>query len=277
MIADALGELYPLLTLQIAIKCIAEHSKKGVLLLADELMKAEDTVLSVMKQIGVCLDEFTSSQFNTVITTLNLKIEVGERLSGRDLLWIPLLGAKYSDAIKLFQPVITEEKRKPLSAKANRSLYALEQCVADCNGHFRSLEKLWRLWHQIKSEEPSYPVLIRQLARAIESKNGGLKLPHVCAALRGKAVLFDDKVPGLDGETYGECVANGIFLNTITTPESETNASVARPSAEPETTDEKTIAHEFVPHVSPLQLLLFATTYKRHEQKQVCDPLLHFL
>ncbi len=71
---EALGELFPRLTLQFAIRCIAEHSKKGVLFIADGLMKAEHTVLNVVKQIGVCLDEFTSAQFNTAITTLNMKI-----------------------------------------------------------------------------------------------------------------------------------------------------------------------------------------------------------
>lgn len=267
---EALGELFLRLTLKTAIECIAEHSKKGVLLLADELMKAEHTALNVVKQIGVCLDECSPSQFNTAITTLNMAIGVGERLSGRDFLWVPLLPAKYSDAIKLFQHVIAEEMQKPLSSKVKRSLAALEQCIADCNGHFRSLEKLWRLWHQFKHTEPTYSWLISQLAIAIDPKNGGLKLPHVCAALRGEPVLYDDKVPGLQ-DTYGECIANGIFLNTIGTSKVETNA----PSAEPETTDKMPIARAFVPRVSPLQLMLFALTYSQFKNAKVCD-LLHF-
>lgn len=267
---EALRELFPDLTLPLAIRCIAEHSQKGVLFLADELMRAEHTVLNVVKQIGVCLDEFPSAQFNTVITTLDMKIAKGECLSGRDFLWIPLLPAKYSDAVKLFQHIITEERRKPLSDKAKHSLVALEQCIADCNGHFRSLEKLWRLWHQFKHTEPTYSWLISQLAIVIDSKNGGLKLPHVCAALRGEPVLYDDKVPGLQ-DTYGECIANGIFLNTIGTSKVETNA----PSAEPETTDRMPIARAFVPRVSPLQLMLFALTYSQFKNAKVCD-LLHF-
>lgn len=47
MINDEFGFLSSQLTLQCAIECIAAHSKKGVLLLVDELMKSKTTVHSV--------------------------------------------------------------------------------------------------------------------------------------------------------------------------------------------------------------------------------------
>ncbi len=273
---EHLGPLFSELTLKCAIMCIAEHSKKGVLLLVDELLKAEATALESVKQIGICLDELTSSRFNAVITTLNLKVTVAELLSGRYFLWIPLLPAKYSEAIKLFQHVIDEGKQKPLSLKRRASLAALQQCIADCNGHFRSLEALWRLWGWVESEEPNYPQLIRQLGRNIEDKYGALELPHVCAALRGVPVHYDAKVPGLP-HTYGEYLAMGIFLNTIsaTNPETTANPSV-NSSAESTTTAKSETMHKFVPRVSPLQLLLFAINYIDDPEQDVRDPLLHF-
>lgn len=262
---EQLGPLFSELTLKRAINCIAEHSGKGVLLLADELMKAEPTVLESAKEIGACLDELPPSLFNAVITTLNIKVAVGEMLSGRYFLWIPLLPATYSEALQLFQHVIDEEKRKPLDPKARASLAALEQCIADCNGHFRSLETLWGLWNWIKSQNPSYSQLIRQLGNEMEDKYSALELPHVCAALRGVPVQYSAKVPGLP-LTYGEYLAMGYFLNTISPTNTETtsNASVDQPgSAKSET------MRKFVPRVSPLQLLLFAINYIDDREQDV--------
>lgn len=157
---EELGQLANRLTLRRAIECIAGHSKKGVLLLADELMKAEPTVLETVKQIGTCLDELTPEVFNTVITTLNMKVTVGERLYGRDFLWIPLPPATDSEALELFQQLIDKEKRKSVILVEQRVLVAYLQCISDCNGHFRSLETLWRMWPRFKEEELSYSMMI---------------------------------------------------------------------------------------------------------------------
>lgn len=173
-----------------------------------------------------------------------------DETKSRDIIWIPLLPAKYSDAIKLFEGIIYLEKQKPLSLKMQRSLAGLEQCIADCNGHFRSLESLWRLWAWIKSEEPSYSVLIRQLGHAVEDKYGSLKLPHVRAALLGKPVCYNEKVPGLP-LTFGEYLEMGLFLNSI--------AEGATDNLE-----------EFVPRVSPFQLLLFAAKNIHNRTWKVC-------
>lgn len=100
---------------------------------------------------------------------------------------------------------------------------------------------------------------IRALATAIDSKNGGLKLPHVCAALLGSSVSLADMVPGLT-VTYGECIANGIFLNTTTE------------NVQPTVNKKPTV---FVPRISPVQLLLFATNHYG-EGAPVCNPLQHF-
>jgi hypothetical protein len=249
VIQEHLGPSFSGLTLKRAIECITEHSKKGVLLLADELMKAEPTVLDSVKQIGVCLDELTPSLFNAVITTLNMKVTKGELLSGRNVLWIPLLPATYSNAKKLFQHVIDEEKRKPLSPNALHSIAGLEQCIADCNRHFRSLETLWRLWSWIKLQEPSYSELAQQLGREMDPKYSSLQLPHVHAALCGLPVQYGAKIPGLE-QTYGECLEEGIFLNTVGNKALEVH----------QTTNQTTIVTKFVPWVS-LQLFLFGINF----------------
>jgi hypothetical protein len=264
---EVLGELFPRLTLQTAMECIAEHSKKGVLFAVDELMKSEPTVHEVVREIGVCLDQLTPSQFNTIITTLNLVATKNETKSGRRIIWIPLLPAKYSDAMKLFHHVIDQEKQKPLSPKALRSLTALEQCIADCNGHFRSLETLWRLWTWIRAHDPSYATLIRQLGYEMESKYGDLQLPLVRAALLGKPVDYTALVPGLP-HTYGEYLEMGYFLNTI----ERTRDSITTNSA---TTMEVTSSDLFVPRVSPLQLVLFASKYIQNTDFKACVPPPH--
>lgn len=258
---EVLGGLFPRLTLQTAIECIAEHSKKGVLFAVDELMKSGPTVREVVREIGVCLDQLTPSQFNTIITTLNLVATKNETKSGRRIIWIPLLPAKYSDAIKLFHHVIDQEKQKPLGPKAVHSLTALEQCIADCNGHFRSLETLWRLWIWIRAHDPSYATLIRQLGYEMESKYGGLQLPLVCAALLGKPVDYTALVPGLP-HTYGEYLEMGYFLNTIGgTRDGITNSTTMEANSSPDL---------FVPRVSPLQLVLFASKYIQNTNFKAC-------
>jgi hypothetical protein len=229
----------------------------------DELMKSGPTVHEVVREIGVCLDQLTPSQFNTIITTLNLVATKNETKSGRRIIWIPLLPAKYSDAMKLFRHNIDQEKQKPLSPKALHSLAALEQCIADCNGHFRSLETLSRLWTWIRAHDPSYATLIRQLGYEMESKYGALELPYIRAALRGIPVQYNAMVPGLPHmlpHTYGECLEMGIFLNTIGANTSAANTVET--------------VHEFVPRVSPLQLLLFATRYIKDPETNVCHSLI---
>ncbi len=74
---EVLVDVFPSLTLERAIQCISAHSKKGVLLLVDELLKstalAERIKLRhVVSQLGNCLDNFTPSEFNVVVTTLTV-------------------------------------------------------------------------------------------------------------------------------------------------------------------------------------------------------------
>lgn len=211
------------------------------MLLVDELMKGA-TVHKVVEQIAYCLDSLTPLQFNTVITPLNT---VAARRERRRIVWFPLLPATIFDAMKLFRYDVELANQKPLSAKAQLSLAAVEQCIADCNGHFGSLETLWRLWSWIKEEDPSYSRLIRCLAGEMESKYSSLKLPHVRAALLGLPQGYNDKVPGLP-HTYGEYIEMGVFHNTIEH------------------------IHYFVPRVSPLQLILFATNHIDYPDREVC-------
>jgi hypothetical protein len=79
--------LFKEFTLTMAIRCIMEHSGKGVLLLADKLMKfggdLKNTALikGKVSQIGKCLDTLTTC-FNAVVTTLDMVATNDETDSG---------------------------------------------------------------------------------------------------------------------------------------------------------------------------------------------------
>jgi hypothetical protein len=115
------------------------------------------------------------------------------------------------EARSLFQTELNHRDiNGDISSKTNN---ALAQCIADCNGHFRSLENLMVLWARVQHQSLSYSQLIRQLGHQVEDKYSNLKLPHIKAALRGVPVESDAIVPGTT-ETYGQCLAMGTFLNT---------------------------------------------------------------
>jgi hypothetical protein len=122
---DAMDPILDRLSLAVAIDCIMLHSGKGVLLLVDEVMK-HDQPEKIVSAVTVCLDTL-SVHFNAVITTLNEIAFHLETLSGRIIIWIELPPATLADAVSLFD---------------GDHSFALLQCIADCNGHFRSLEVL---------------------------------------------------------------------------------------------------------------------------------------
>jgi hypothetical protein len=104
---QALQPVFPSLTLQLAIQCITAHSNKGVLLLVDEIMKCSTrakriSIHDIVSQIGDCLDNTTSSQFNTVVTTLNAIAFKGETAYGRKILFFKLSPATLAESMVLF-------------------------------------------------------------------------------------------------------------------------------------------------------------------------------
>ncbi len=291
MFIKALQDVLPFLTLSLAVQCISAHSKKGVLLLVDELLKS--TALAtriqlkhVVSQIGDCLDNFAPSQFNTVVTTLNNIAFKGETDSGRIILWIKLSPATLAESIWVFlnrharakvindlpPPMRLLDLHLVLAAIGVRLLEALgnpilAQCISDCNGHFRNLESLKMLWDKPGSQRLSYLLLIRDLGQSIDHKYRNLDLPLLKAALRGVPVKPADIVPGTT-TTYGEFIQHGYLLNTPGDPTSNPGASQAAQSDSTDTTI------SFVPRVSPLQLLLFANVNSKHKDQEVCHPCL---
>jgi hypothetical protein len=215
---DILSHLIPKIHLATAIECIMVHSNKGVLLLVDEVMKsgAAGKVVSI---IGGCLDELTT-KFNAVMTTLDtLAFQKEETDSGRKIKWVKLKPAKLSSAMSLFE----DSAKSPI----------LAQCIADCNGHFRSLETLYLLWIEVKAQPLTYPALIKRLRESMERKYGDiLTIDLIKPALRGKEVSPSSMPDGL--KTYQEYLSSGIYLNSVEG------------------------GSKFVPRLSPLLLMIFA-------------------
>ena len=149
--------------------------------------------------IGYCLDTFSATQFNTVMTTLNLLATKRETQSGRKTGWITLTPPTLVEAISLFG-----------DAAANSSI--LRRCIADCNGHPRSLETLKVVWDTHPQEHRHYDTMIQRVGGALDSNYSLLSIHHIRAALRGRYVGLNDTPDGI--QTYAQCLEQGIFLNT---------------------------------------------------------------
>lgn len=236
-----MGWWFNQLTLEVAIECIILHSKKGVLLLVDEIMKSGgekddlDLINGKVSQIGSCLDTLTT-QFNTVLTTLNMLATEKETKYGRLIAWITLAPLTLYEATSLFGDV----SHFPI----------LRQCIADCNGHKRSLETLKVVWEEFKDKEFSYPMLIQEVGRRMDRKYSQLSIPLIRAALRGYKVDLGDSP---DGKlTYEKYLEKGLYLNTLG-------------------------ESRFIPRVSPLQLLLFALSMAGSDPLSVVRHILLLL
>lgn len=240
---DFVDQLEPLceqLSLPVAIECVMAHSNKGVLLLIDEIMKSgggsEDTKLinQRVSDIGSCLDTLTT-QFNAVLTTLNIIVTTNAtKPSGRPVSWIPLPPATLSEATSLFG---RDTVKYPI----------LRLCIADCNGHHRSLETLKMVWNEYRDVQFSYAMLIEELGRRVDQKYRQLTLDLIRPALKGYTVALTDSPDGI--HTFAEYLAQGYYLNT---PED---------------------VQDFIPRVSPLQLIMYALDKVRREPSSVvCLP-----
>jgi hypothetical protein len=220
---DFIAQMQPLLEgldLMVAIECIMEHSKKGVLLLVDEIMKSGgDGNLKLIRgrvsDIGNCLS-MLPIDFNAILTTLNIIATKDD--SGRPIEWIALPPATLEEAMSLFG----EDAMDPI----------LRQCIADCNGHHRSLETLKVVWEKNKLRRLTYPMLIQELGKRMDRKYSQLTIELIRPALRGERVLLETSPDGK--HTYTEYLAKGFYLNAA---------------------DDSLY---FVPRISPLQLLLYA-------------------
>ncbi|CAB4415466.1 unnamed protein product [Rhizophagus irregularis] len=74
-----------------------------------------------------------------IITTLDaIRLWDTQTASGRQINWIPLRRLEFSESIELFKEVI-----KKLESDSRVSV--LRKCISDCNGHPRTLEKLYEL------------------------------------------------------------------------------------------------------------------------------------
>lgn len=204
------------------------HSGKGVLLLVDEIMKSgegdkeDDLIDSRISDIGD-LKSSLGSDFNAVVTTLDKRVVNGKKSkkSGRPIRWISLPPATLSEATSLFGE---DAVKYPV----------LRLCIADCNGHHRSLETLKVVWKKNVLRPYTYRMLIQELGKKMDTKYSELTIELIRPALRGEKVELTATPDGK--HTYAEYLAMGIYLNAPDESESS----------------------KLVPRISPLQLLLFA-------------------
>jgi hypothetical protein len=203
------AELHPLskLNLSVAITCIMKHSNKGVLLLVDEIMKPGgekedfDMINGRVSEIGKCLDTLIT-QFNVILTTLNMLATEKETKSGQLIRWITLTPPKLDDAISLF---------------GDDAIYSpiLRQCIADCNGHHRSLETLKGVWDEYKEKRYTYPMLIQQLGQRMDCKYSQLSISLIREALRGYTVSLEGSPDGK--QTYAQYLEKVSSLSCMCT------------------------------------------------------------
>lgn len=138
---------------------------------------------------------------------------------GRKIGWTPLTPPTLEEALSLFGD---DAIKFPI----------LRLCISDCSGHLRSLETLKEVWDECKEENYSYTNLIQEIGKRMESKYSELSIDLIREALRGYPV---DSSHSPDGKhSYAEYLAKGFYLNAPDQPS------------------------EFIPRISPLQLLLYA-------------------
>jgi len=197
-----------------AVKCClaalpAGGSKKGILLLVDEIVKLEANADAVLSKIGELLNAFTSEQLNAVCTTLNAQaFNTLETHSGRPIAWAPLQSLQQTQVEKLLRRAL----RLQMLPRPVRI------AVGDCGGHPRSLEYLMKAARRLMRAKRSSDEgkLLDDVRHAVVRKLR-LKAPTwaVRAALEGRALPLDEPVPSSGSPAVlREHIAAGTFFNT---------------------------------------------------------------
>ncbi|RIB18707.1 hypothetical protein C2G38_2245604, partial [Gigaspora rosea] len=199
-----------------AVQSIIHHSKKSVLLCVDDTRIVYNTNLESIK---ILLYELykpyhdlsaSESKFHFVVSTHDA-INMWKTDSRRPINWIPLRRLALSESVELFHEIT-----KSLS---DRRLFIIKKCIADCNGHPRTLEKFYQLLRDddIALNTDVYSSLIERLAKNLNPLFGIISFSIVKMALLGKITsLMYEIETTLGTSTLRDLISSGIYINSLT-------------------------------------------------------------
>ncbi|CAG8564490.1 12800_t:CDS:2 [Funneliformis mosseae] len=204
-----------------AIDSIIYHSGKSVLLCIDETMRVlqnghEDLInlKKLLDELYIPYRDFSKSvnKFYFVVSTLDtLNVWNTQTDSQRPVHWISLRRLVLSESANLFCTLTKglDEKR----------LFVINKCIADCNGHPRTLEYFYKV---LKADDTAlnidvYSSLIERLAGYLDQLLGRISLPIVKIALLGNEVSLTNEIETITGKsTLRGLISSGIYINSLT-------------------------------------------------------------
>lgn len=236
-----------------AVQSILYHSKKRVFLCIDETMKILADVDKDRKQAkineflnnlynpyqglaGLAKDKNELIKFNFILTTLDaVYVQKNTTDSGRKIEWVPLRRLEISESAELFS-----EAMEDLNLDERRS-YVIKKCIADCNGHPRTLEKFYKVFNSNEGTKKvhNYNSLLAILIDDIEEWYHNISFPVVKMALLGETVRLS-QIINTNGEqlSVSALISSGVYINSLT---------------------EKNEAEFVIPTLSPVSLQYFCS------------------
>ena len=208
---------------------LAPH-RTGLLLLIDETRKLAEAfkrksghgisdgrnlVYDMLGAVGRSLDLNRPAKLNIACTTLDsMMLQAVSTTSGRKIDWVCLDGLRQSAAEAMIM--------RALGCRPDRVPALVALSIADCARHPRTLESLCHALHLRASERKGCPDWfydpgeLKEIRRMVSSSVTSVSpLWAIRAALSGVALPYDAVVEGSGGVTFGDAIAEGVFLNTM--------------------------------------------------------------
>ena len=98
-------------------------------------------------------------------------------------------------------------------------MFIIKKCIADCNGHPRTLEKFYQLLHNDDTalNTDIYSSLIERLARNLDLLFGEISFSIVKMALLGNTISLTHEIETtLRTLTLRDLISSGIYINSLT-------------------------------------------------------------
>ncbi|CAB5121290.1 unnamed protein product [Rhizophagus irregularis] len=172
--------------------------------------------------------------------------------SGRAIEWIPLRRLEVSESAELFSEVIR-------SLNLEHRLFIIKKCLADCNGHPRTLENFYQVFNSNEEAKKihNYSSLIAILTNHIGEWYKHISFPVVKMALLEKSVRLSDII-NTNGEqlSISALISSGTYINLLT---------------------EKSEAQFVIPTLLPISLQYFCLNNKDDGDAQTATIILQKL
>ncbi|CAI2184850.1 9182_t:CDS:1 [Funneliformis geosporum] len=133
--------------------------------------------------------------------------------SGREIEWIPLRRLEISESAELFNKII-----RSLNLEERR-LFVIKKCIANCNGHPRTLEKFYQVFNSNEKAKKihNYSSLIAILIKHIEEWYKNISFPVIKMTLLGKIVRLSHII-NINSEqlSISALISFRVYVNSLT-------------------------------------------------------------